>query len=222
MAYNNGGVQIDFTSGIANVTASTIPISMHNASATISDAEGNLAFYTNGCQIYSHTHTLMENGGGINPGEVHDQYCYEENWGYPNSTQSTIVLPWPGRLDEYIMLHKPMSFEYNTSGQITGVGSYGFYYTHIEMTANDGRGRVVDKNVLIDDTNFEGGAISVTKHGNGIDWWVVTPLRRSNEYAIFLVDSDGVHFHAYQADGIEDTGATEGGGQSRFNVDGNQ
>jgi len=55
--------------------------------ASISDATGNILFYTNGINVYNSAHTLMANGSGLN--------------GNPSSAQSGIIVKQPGNGNIY-------------------------------------------------------------------------------------------------------------------------
>lgn len=106
-----GGTLLDFTSGGVEKYRFDIPFSF-TANASISDHQGRLLFYTNGCQVIRADHKEMKEGDGINQG---DSY-YEQNClgivggasiyaaGYPTK-QGILILPWPGRPQQYALFH---------------------------------------------------------------------------------------------------------------------
>ncbi|MEZ4988227.1 MAG: hypothetical protein R2795_24900 [Saprospiraceae bacterium] len=56
----------------------------------------------------------------------------------------------------------------------------------VDMSANNGNGRVVEKDFpLIVDT-LDAGKITACRHGNGRDWWIVVPYFRSDKYHTLL------------------------------------
>jgi hypothetical protein len=75
---------------------------------------------------------------------------------------------------------------------IMGTPKQLFYYSKIDATANNGLGKVIDKNHLISEQGAMGGYVTVTKHANGRDWWVVSHHKYLNKYYISLVTPDGV------------------------------
>jgi hypothetical protein len=74
---------------------------------------------------------------------------------------------------------------------------------------------VIQKHVLVDD-RFAEHEIILNRHANGEDWWMISTLRNSNEYAVYLIDSTGVMMTSIQAIGITDDRWSRGGGQSVF------
>ena len=74
LGYSSSGVppagisHFDFISGGAVITYDSIGMEFNHTHANISDAQGNLLFYTNGVFIADATNDTMQNGSGINPG----------------------------------------------------------------------------------------------------------------------------------------------------------
>ncbi|MBC6996376.1 T9SS type A sorting domain-containing protein [Lewinella lacunae] len=89
------------------------------------------------------------------------------------------------------------------------------------MRGNNGRGSVPSKGILIDDRLAEAPHY-LNRHANGEDWWVVSPLRDTNLYAVYLLDSTGIELYDIQQIGIEDSGFSRGGDQSVFSPQGDQ
>ena len=58
------------------------------------------------------------------------------------------------------------------------------------MALNNGQGAVSSKNNALTDGNLE--PFTVTRHGNGRDWWILIPERNSNHYRRFLLNPYGV------------------------------
>ena len=66
-------------------------------------------------------------------------------------------------------------------------------FCEVDLAANNGMGQVSNKlSVAITDT-LVGGNIMGIKHGNGKDWWVITPKWRSNTYHKLLISNDSIH-----------------------------
>ena len=73
----------------------------------ISDAEGNLLFYTNGCAIANREHQMMPEGDSINAGEFFDIVWQGDcRFGYPG-TQDIMALPDPYFDQGYYLISKP-------------------------------------------------------------------------------------------------------------------
>jgi len=56
---------LNFSSSTPTLTSGSIPIGHVDNTSTISDASGNLLFYTNGIDVWDKTHSIMPNGSGL-------------------------------------------------------------------------------------------------------------------------------------------------------------
>ena len=149
-----------------------------------SDSTGTLAFYTNGISIRDTTHNIMLNGDTINPGPIWINYQY---YGFPNGP-FCFALPAPGPSNHYYFFHMS-GVVLPTIGPVTSP----FYYTVIDMNANNGLGAVTAKNQVILPEGGDYTAPVAVKHGNGRDWWVITGEVSTPYIYTFLLDPDGVH-----------------------------
>jgi gliding motility-associated-like protein len=132
---------------------------------TIADALGNLRFYTNGVTVWNKNHFVMANGTGL--------------FADPSSSQAAVIVPKPGDANiYYIFTTNP--FEANA----------GLRYSIVDMSLAGGNGAVTTKNALIYDGTCE--KISVVKHANGQDYWVVTHHYGSNGFQANLVSPSGL------------------------------
>src|SRR5690606_35253082 len=89
--------------------------------ATISDANGNLLFYSNGYQVWNRNHVEMPNG--------------EDLLGTRSTTQSTLIIPNPCYSNIYYLITQ--------SGPTQSC--LGVYYSVIDMTLDNGLGDVTDQ-----------------------------------------------------------------------------
>lgn len=182
-----GGNLIDFNGEELITEYFNTPIFIDN-SAQICGKDGQLLFYSNGCKIVNGNHQLISNGYGLNPGEFYDSWCTEYDISY-DTRQGLIALPWPGRESQYILFH--MGWHQLSTSPYT-VYLQNFYYTHIDMSANNGAGQVIDKNhQLLYDTNLIDN-ITAVRHGNGRDWWIVAPRGKSDAIYLFLLSPQGI------------------------------
>jgi len=178
-----GGTRIDFTETTA--VASFFPLPERfgfNHPCSISDGEGRLQFYSNGCRIINADHELIENGEGLNPGPEQSYQCDESPFGY-DAYQGMLILPKPGHSGRYLYFHN--SFHYWAQEST-------LYYTEIDMTLNGGKGRVLRKNQFIRDGDVDECAFTAVRHGNGRDWWLILPQEYVNVYNLYLVGPDTI------------------------------
>ena len=159
--------------------------------ATICDEQGNLLFYTNGCSINGADHQEILNGDSLNPGNIHDWFCDD---GY-RAEQGSNFVPHPSNPNLYYLFHLGLNF-YDSIG---GVGDK-FYYTLIDKTLDNGHGGVIKKNQLLLEDTLAFGLITLTRHANGRDWWIVVPEMSSSKHYIFRLTSYGITGPDQQSD----------------------
>lgn len=134
--------------------------------ASLSDASGQLLFYTNGISVWNRNHQVMVNGSGL--------------LGHQSSTQSGTIVPLPGS--------NHLFYIFTLDAQ---AGANGFRYSLIDLNLNGGLGAVTStKNVLISTPSCE--KITVVKHENDIDYWIVTRESNSNKFNAHLLTSSGL------------------------------
>jgi len=141
-------------------------ISTSEGVATISDAAGNLLFYSDGITVKNANHVTMTNGTGL--------------LGGGSSAQSGVVVPKPGSATDYYL------FTVAPFGSTNGLR-----YTHIDMTQSSGLGAVnnAQKNVFLMGQPTEKIAV-VPKSGG---YWVMTAKHTSDTMYVYSVTSAGVN-----------------------------
>ncbi|MFN8296961.1 MAG: hypothetical protein U0T69_12240 [Chitinophagales bacterium] len=169
---------VTFNSG-APVAVTTGQLSTVEGCSTISDASGNLLFYTDGIKVWNKNHVIMPNGNNLK--------------GDPKSSQSGIIVPKPGSSGIYYI------FTVDMQGGLAPLvldadGAYnGFMYSEIDMSLNGGLGDVViaRKNVPLKTPTTEN--LAAVKHANKTDYWVVVHGTNENKYYSYLVTAAGVN-----------------------------
>ena len=188
-----------------------------SAQASICDTSGKLLFYSNGCDIFNGRDQLIENGDQINAGIVHTSFCTNPNFyifAYPSNWQTMLVLPQPEHSGIYYMFHMRVN---NMSDDAFNED---LMYTKVDMNANLGAGKVLEKNISIVHDSLPFGELTAVKHGNGKDWWVVVPRRLSGTYYALKFSSEGITDTLVQSIGDGLTFAYEGSDQAVFSPDG--
>ena len=165
------GIDVNFNSHPVSVRPKMLPFEIFVSNITMSNEDGNLLFYTNGCQIANRNHEIMMNGDSINPGEVHDFICPR----YSAGNQSCLVIPKGNDSDSYYLFHKGLIFE---SG--FPVYTNQLYFSVINMSLDDGMGGVIEKNTSILEDTLRAGEMTAVKHINGEDWWLVNAKYNSS------------------------------------------
>ena len=178
--YNN--VTLKFSPGSIDIQEVDLRMNFESTVGAISDSSGNLLFYTNGCHIANASGDTMPGSDGLNPGEMHDWTCGKTGYVCP---RGVLILPLPDNPNVYYLFH--MGARYDAIRKLT----YGpLYYTVVDMQLDGGRGAVVTKNNLVTDGDLE--PFTAVRHGNGRDWWIVTPEYATNIYRLFLLGPGGL------------------------------
>jgi len=127
--------------------------------ATLSDANGQLLFYTNGITVWNRNHQIMPNGTGL--------------LGHQSSTQSGTIVPMPGSTHLFYVF--TLDFQSNPNG---------FRFSVVDLNLDGVNGAVTnEKNILVYTPSTE--CLGVTKHGNGIDFWIITHGWNSNSFIAY-------------------------------------
>ena len=148
-------------------------------SASISDKNGNLLFYTDGITVWNKNHFIMPNGSGL--------------YGNSSSSQSGIIVPYPGtynsslsRFDKYYII----TVDYLA-------GSYGVNYSEVDMTLNGGLGDITAiKNINLYDAGAGVGTnecIGIAQHSNGCDFWLIGKPAGNADFNVYLINSSGLN-----------------------------
>jgi gliding motility-associated-like protein len=136
--------------------------------ATISDSSGQLLFYTDGITVYNRNHVVMVNGNGL--------------MGHPSSVQSATIIPKPGSPKIFYIFTTP------EEGNPVGLR-----YSVVDMNLDNSYGAITsEKNVLIFSPICEN--LGITKHGNGVDYWIVTHGLNNNTFYSFKLTATGLDF----------------------------
>jgi len=145
----------------------------HEGCSTISDADGNLLFYSDGIYIWDKNHNLMPGANGIGNNIL---------VGDPSSSQAGIVVPRPGYPNRYYVFAVPVQ---NTNP--------GLSYAEVDMTLRGGLGDVLAhyKNpALLTPTSEK---IAAVRHADGVRYWLLAHAKASGTYYAFLIDQNGVN-----------------------------
>ncbi len=202
---------IDF-SNLNNPVPSYSILRSRGTCASICDSVGDLLFYcgsphepiwsnpnVNNCgYVANKNHQIMQNGDSLRG----------TSW-----YQEMIIVPNPGNSNQYYIF---------CSGVLAP--NNGLFYSLVDMSFNNGLGKVIQKNIQLN-SDYGCDGITAVKHGNGRDWWLVFrnwkyyPLY-SNEIKVYQVSPTGITANPTQLIGTSMT--DEGFLRSKFNASGNK
>lgn len=164
--------------------------------ATISNAAGQLLFYTDGITVYNKNHLIMPNGTGL--------------LGHPSSTQAAVIVPKPGSSTIYYII---------TSTDLANPD--GVNYSEVDLSLNAGLGDVTsNKNILLLTPACE--KITVVKKSNDTDYWVVIHGIGTNKFYAHEITAAGLNTTAVQSSVgyIANVSSSDAVGYMKFSPDG--
>jgi type IX secretion system substrate protein len=180
------------------------------ANASISDNDGNLLFYSNGCYVKDANDQIMPNGEHLNPGLIYDDNCPDGGYTTPGGI---IILPMPGDSNKFFMFHQA----YEVFNESPFVRINRLYFSTVDMQLNSGMGDVVQKNQIVLATQLHTG-IQAVKHSDGNKWWVISFSKTGNNFYKTLLSQNGIITTDSQAIGNELS--ISGVGQMSFSPNG--
>lgn len=208
-----GGTKIDFNGDSAAFSFFNLPYHFgFDVPCSISDENGNLQFYTNGCQIMNAQHQMIENGDGLSPGWFQPIECGNYPYGY-DGYQQYMILPRPGHPGRYLYFHWSPEPDFYT---VTT------FYSEIDMNANNGLGKVIKKNLILWGLDSIGASLSAVRHGNGRDWWVVIPEHFDNIFRFYRITPDTIEGPFIQDWNNQDAAHVLSGWNTVFSPDGHK
>ncbi|MEX0997409.1 MAG: T9SS type A sorting domain-containing protein [Flavobacteriaceae bacterium] len=135
--------------------------------ATLSDENGELLFYTDGIHVFTKQHTIMPNSlDGLG--------------GDPSSAQSAIIVPHPSNSDLFYLF------------TVSAYVNSDVFYSIIDMNLNGGLGDVVADAKAIPVLVGTGEYIQATPSADGAFWWVLLHKSGTSNYYAYKVTSDGL------------------------------
>jgi hypothetical protein len=188
-------------------------MSLKESNVSICDSTGKLLLLSNSCYIETGDGVMVENSDGLNPGWVYDNLCNWPSLSYPYDN-NMILLQAPDSPLVYYLFHT------RTYATIQPLVAYHdvLFYTKIDMSYNNGNGKVVFKNKLLVQDTLHPDGLHAVRHANGQDWWIIVARSYSNKYYLLLLSPGGITVKEQNIG--EPTTSYEGGGEIAFSPDG--
>jgi hypothetical protein len=161
----------------------------NNITSICDSTSGQLLFYSNGSKIFNFNHRLMENGDSMNFGvDWREDTSYYSSHRQGFYGESNMIIPHQINKNQYYYL----GVKYNYSNILNNIQKPWdkLVYSIIDMSLNGSTGKVIKKEILIDSGNFS-SSVSMTRHANGKDWWILVRNYESNCYSKYLLDASG-------------------------------
>jgi hypothetical protein len=134
-----------------------LPYGPAAGTASISDENGTLLFYTDGIRIWNRNHIIMLNGNNIGS----------------NTTQGAMIVKDPGSTNLYYFFNHEWE---------TALWQFHFQYSVVDMNLDNGLGGVVPSKKNIRLGSNMSLHLSAVRHANAEDVWVVAHGLGTNIY----------------------------------------
>lgn len=200
------GAALDFNTGTAVISGPSA-MSTFEGSASISDANGTLLFYSNGGgrdpllsgqssgKIWNRNHQIMYDMGNT------------EGGGF-SSAQSAVIVPKPGASGQYYLFTME-ELEFDVGGSVPGqpIGR-GLSYFEVDMSLNAGLGGVSSYSGMVYVPSYEG--LCAIRHANGSDYWILVHQSSGLGLAVFPLSVSGLGNPAFYAVPTGSSGVIKG------------
>ena len=194
--YFGSNAAISFSSGSPTVIASGA-MSPSEGCSVMSDALGNLLFYTDGLSVWNKNHVIMPNGNGLMGGS--------------SSTQAAIIVPLPGSSSRYYI------FTTDDFG-----GPQGFQYSMVDMTLAGGLGDVA----IVKDSMLLGlvtEKVTAVKDPGANRFWILAHGWNSANFYAYSLTAAGLQAPIVTSIGSVHSGTPQNTyGQMKFNTCGSK
>lgn len=179
-----GNPKMDFNYSPVRIIRDSLVMNYTWTNTSYCDSNGNLLFYTNGCYIANANGDTIENSDSLNwgywlqyedPAHGYDGYNVKEGI---NAVQSLT------NANQYYIIHSLI----DTGGQSGGA----ILYTLLDMSLNNGKGKVLSKNQMLINDKI-GSSLAIVRHANGRYWWILVQKKNTNCYYRILLDETGPH-----------------------------
>ena len=138
-------------------------------SASVSDDNGNLLFYTNGCVIFNANHEPMNNGEGLDCWVANFQSSSDSLESGSEAPNGALIIKSLSDSNQYLVIGVARS-----APEIWYI-----HYSIVDMTAENGLGKVIIKNEKLYDPeglHYVSGKLAAVRHANGRDWWILNDM----------------------------------------------
>ncbi|MBU3676436.1 MAG: T9SS type A sorting domain-containing protein [Chitinophagaceae bacterium] len=221
----DGSSNTPTTGSLYTMAAPNYPYIFGGGHSNICDsATGKLLFLCNGMQVFDTLGNILENGDSLVPPKF-----YKHN-AYPGTTltQSSLIIPKGNNGLYYVFIPtiSDSKYTYWLSNPL-GDGRVPFdllLYHVVDMNANGGAGKVIEKNkLLLENTELHKTMMQACKHSNGVDWWLLKQgAYGTNEIIRFLVTKDSIYGPYVQQFSEPAYVTYDMTGQFAFNTEGTQ
>ncbi|MFD1872385.1 gliding motility-associated C-terminal domain-containing protein [Hymenobacter bucti] len=140
----------------------------YEATATVSDGNGQLLFYTNSENIWNRNNQVMVNGANLG--------------GHQSASQGTIAVQNSGNAQQYYVFVVD-----GAENQLAG----GLKYNLVDMSRQGGLGEVINRRVQVSSGQLT-EKLTTVPHANGRDTWILVHGWQTNTFYAYLLTYSGL------------------------------
>lgn len=156
---------VSFKDNILKITNNS-RLTADKGCSSISDKEGNLLFYTDGRNIYNKNHKSVQGS----------ELLISDN----QTSQNVIIIPKP-ESNKIFYIFTIKTVNQSASPGLIGLENSGFlglYYSRLDISENNGLGKITETSLLIKDVSEK---ISAVHHSNGKEIWLAVLSKDTDE-----------------------------------------
>ncbi len=161
---------LDFNPANGPVVLTNSAMEADEGCASVSDDNGNLLFYSNGLTVYNRNHKVMLNGDGLLSNS--------------SALQACIIVPVPGNHDIFYIF---------TTDALEHGFAYGYRYSIVDMSRDNGNGEVISKNIILSTSCTE--RMTAVRHADGVSVWLITNDNSSDVFRSWLITCTGLQLN---------------------------
>jgi hypothetical protein len=184
---------IDFKN-LSNPVSSFSTLRARGSCVSICDSVGNLLFYSSTPQPPPYPYNTVTGKAGYVTNKNHLTMQNGDTIVGSALYQEMVIVPDPSSSTKYYLF---------CAGESAPV--YGLFYSQVDLSYNNGLGKVIQKNVQLNSDSIADGVTAV-RHGNGRDWWVIVrnwkAQQFTNDIMVYLVNANGITTMPQQNIGI--------------------
>jgi|GEM_PF-1034204 len=164
--------RFNFSDRVLNLSADTIGARFRGQNLVMSDREGNLLFYSNGCKLWDANHEVIPGSDPLLPGEFHEEWCVGGSWKGMPRVRTMMGLPFELSEDStlYYIYHVRDSFVNEPY-----FNAIAYIREHAVLHTDSGLEVLYTDSAITSNITYT-GFFTAVRHANNRDWWVIHPL----------------------------------------------
>ena len=202
-----GGTDIDFNTEPPSLFKVYRDTYFRFTSSSLSDTNGRLLVYTNGCSVGEPNNKIIDKKLIANENTLVNTFC---DYGF-NFEQGCIILR---SSDEIHVFHTDLNLDQNLIYKIDT-----FFLTTLKYDNIGNNFKIINERNPLIIGEINAGRFTAVRHSNGMKWWIIVPSRNKNIYYKLLMSDSELLQKETQQIGTKHN-PIKGTGQDKFSPNG--